>query len=567
MSQPTPNVRANLLPDGPLHAVLDAAAARHPDVATTFPADSRHLTLAELADASRRAAHSLRARGVGVGARVGVLSNNDAEFLIALFALSRIGACACPLPLPVTSRDDYPAKVAQIRAVAGMTDVLVSPGPARKRLLLEAAFGTTAVTAVTTLVEDGAAGAPTVDVEVDAGSDVIVQFTSGSTSFPKGVRLSHHNVVAGLRAIIAGIDLGRRGDRAGLWLPLFHDMGLFGTLSALLSGVPVTIWPTSRFVRDPAAWLAEFAAGGHTLTAMPNFGYDLLRLETGPEQVAALDLSRWRVALNGAEPIVPAAVSAFLEHFGPAGFAPEAMMPVYGLAEATLAVTFPRPGTAPSFHRVRRADLAQRRLAVPASEHVDDVDAVRDVAAVGRPAAGMSVRVSDPGTAEPCGPREIGEIEIRGAAVTRGYLSMELSAGDLMSADGWLRTGDLGYLDQDGELYITGRIKEMIVIRGRKWYPDDIEAAVRDDTSLYRGRCVAVAVRNDGSERMALIAETQSGATDHPAIATRLRERAIRVTGLHELHVVLTLPNTIPRTSSGKLQRARAGQKFVPEMR
>jgi fatty-acyl-CoA synthase len=306
--------------------------------------------LDELAADSASVAAGLRASAVHAGDRVGVLCGNEEDFLAALFALSRLGACACPLPLPTTGRDGYAAKIDRIATSGRLTAVIVSRGLRRIRSVLAEAL-----TGVRRLPMDevraAGAGAPLDLPEVGLDAELILQYTSGSTANPKGVRLTHRNVAACLAAIRAGMALTAENDRLGIWLPLFHDMGLFGTLAAVLTGVPTTIWQPSAFVKDPARWLRQFADSRCTVSPLPNFGYDYLVRAVPEEEVADYDLSAWRVAFNGAEPVLADSVDSFLAHFAEAGFAPAAMMPVYGLAEATLAVTFPPVGRGPTADR------------------------------------------------------------------------------------------------------------------------------------------------------------------------------------------------------------------------
>ncbi len=315
---------------------------------------------------------------------------------------------------------------------------------------------------------------------------------------------------------------------------------------------------------------------------MPDFGYDQLVAAVSPEEAATLDLSRWRIAFNGAEPVSERSVRAFLDRFAPAGFRPEAMFPVYGMAEATLPVTFPPLGRGPRFEWVDRAALATRALALPVPLHAPQA---RAVAAVGRPVRGMRLRVVDPLTETFCQDGEVGEIQIRGASVTSGYLRVggatpggstpvgadAASAADGPSArppapraaaeftaDGWLRTGDLGYL-RCGELFVTGRSKEMITVRGENHYPQDVEAVARDVPGVSKGRCVAVADRDDtGRERVLLIAETGAEGVAAEALAAELRRRIRAALGLDAVVVHLVPPRSLPRTSSGKYQRLAA---------
>ncbi|MFC4128745.1 AMP-binding protein [Nocardia rhizosphaerae] len=534
-----------------LTTLLADVAAAHPTVRATFWSVSEQLDYAELEARAAMVATALVRRGIGRGEPVGVLCPNAPEFLTSLFGIAAAGAAATPLPLPAGARATaaYPAKLAAITAAAGMRTVLVSPRFASMTPLI----GEIGVEFVdTTALVDGVTADPAA-LPTPAPDDLaIVQFTSGSTALPKGVRLTHANVVSGLAAIRTGIDLGL-ADQGGFWLPLFHDMGLFGTLSAILRGIPAHVWSPIAFVKDPARWLREFAATKTTITAMPNFGYEALLGAIGPDQVPELDLRHWRIAFNGAEPISEAVVTAFCDRFAPAGFAPSTMFGVYGMAEATLAVAFPPLLREPVFEWVDRALLADAAVAEPA---VAGAEGARAVASVGSPVAGISLRVvhQDTGAELPDG--RVGEILIQGAPVTDGYLTADPSLVADRHTDGWLRTGDLGYR-RGAELFVTGRCKDMITVRGVNYYAQDVEAAVRDLDGIHKGRCTA-AVDPDGDDVIALIAETERTGTAADDLATAIRAAVTAELGLRAIQVHLVAPRSIPRTSSGKLQRLAA---------
>ncbi|WP_069167849.1 AMP-binding protein, partial [Nocardia altamirensis] len=491
---------------------------------------------------------------------VGILSPNAPEFLISLFAVAAAGGAATPLPLPAGTRQlgGYPQKLAAIVEAAGMRTVLVSHRFADLAALLGDAVSVELVDTATLFEEAATATLPLPDL---AGDDLaIVQFTSGSTATPKGVRLTHHNVLSGLAAIRTGIALDLT-DRGGFWLPLFHDMGLFGTLSAILRGIPAHVWSPMAFVKDPARWLAEFAASGTTITAMPNFGYEALLAAIPPEHVTDYDLSRWRIAFNGSEPISRDVVNAFCTRFAPAGFAPTTMFGVYGMAEATLAVAFPPLGRTPVFEWVDRAALSDDARAQLVSS---DSTGARAVAGVGSAVDGLRLRIVDPSDDHELPDGAVGEILIQGASVTDGYLTADPATVAGLFADGWLRTGDLGYL-RGGELFVTGRAKDMITVRGVNYYAQDVEAAVRDLDGVYKGRCTA-AIDPDGADVIALIAESELTGAAADALGDRIRGQVAAAIGLTAIEVYLVAPRSIPRTSSGKLQRL-AARSLITESR
>jgi len=542
-----------------VHGLLGATAERRPDESVRFPSQRETVTYRELSARAWSLAGELAAEGVRPGDNVGVLSPNAPEFLHSLFAASAAGAAACPLPVPFGMRDmaGYGRQLSRIAAAAGMRLVLVSPrlGPLAGELA--GALPGVRLRPATCL---GARPAPLPAVGAD--DHAVVQFTSGSTALPKGVRLTHENVLAGLAAIRSGIALGD-GDCGGFWLPLFHDMGLFGVLAGIQAGIPMHVWSPVSFIKNPARWLREFLASGSTITAMPDFGYRTLTAAVAPEEAAALDMRRWRVAFNGSEPVMAATVAAFTGRFAPAGFHAEAMLAVYGMAEATLAVTFPPLGRRPVFEWVDRAALAGKGQAAVAEP---GAPGARAVAGVGRPVAGLELRIADPVSGAPTADGAVGEVQIRGASVTGGYLGQagaEEPAAFL--ADGWLRTGDLAYA-RAGEVFVTGRRKEMITVRGANFYPQDVELIAAGVPGVFRGNCVAVAGPDGGGdgEEIVLIAETAAAPAAAAELAARLRQRVAAELGLTAVTVRLVAPRSIPRTSSGKIRRLASHEVIRP---
>ena len=543
-----------------LTALLDRAAAEFPAAGVAFPPETTRVPLPELAAAAAAVAGGLAALGTGPGRRVGVLYGTEPDFLRAVFGILRTGAAVCPLPLPTTSRDlpAYLDRLTGIVTAAELTHVVVSGRLGALEAPLAAQLGVPLVKVAE--LADAADPAPD---RSEPEQPAIIQFTSGSTAAPKGVVLAHRAVAAGLDAIIRGAELDPERDSGASWLPLYHDMGLFGTLSAMSIGMPVTLWSPAYFIRRPDRWLAAMAREGHTVCPLPNFAYDQLVDQVPAADMAELDLSRWRIAFNGAEMVSVESVEAFLAHAAPAGFRPEAMFPVYGLAEATLAVTFPPLGRPPQADWVDRDLLAAAGRAKPVGR---GAPGARAVMGLGRAVPGMSVRVADPATGAVRPDREVGEVQARGASVTSGYLAGD--GADLFTPDGWLRTGDLGYL-VDGELHLTGRIKDMMIVRGANYYPEDVESIARGATGVYKRRCVAFVVGagdgGGGPERMVLAAETPvRDAGDRLQLASHLRGRVSAALGLTDLEVHLLPPRSIPRTTSGKLRRQATRELVAP---
>ncbi len=526
---------------------LDAIAERAPDTSVTFATESQVMTITDLVDASHAVGAGLRAAGVEHGDVVGLLCPNTSEFFHVLFGGTRLGCAIAPLPVPVSMRniDGYVARLQRIVSTASMKHLVMSEQFAGFADVLRPRLPGVQLLDAAALRR---AGGRTYE-SVSASDLAIVQFTSGSTSAPKGVQLSHANVLSGVESITRGIEVNPQ-DSGGFWLPLFHDMGLFASLTALLNGRPSTIWSPVDFIKNPGRWLRRFSETGATISAGPNFGYDYLVAAVAADEAYGIDLSRWRIAFNGAESIADDSIATFLDRFAPSGFRPTSMFPVYGMAEATLAVTFPPLLRAPVFDYVDRAALSDG-LVVPARAGAAGTKAVANV---GRAVPGMSVRVSDTVDGSELQADRVGQIEIRGDAVTAGYLNHANT--ETFAADGWLRTGDLGYL-RGTDLHVTGRLKEMITVRGANFYPEDVESAVRPVSGVFKRRCVAFAHLDPaGREQIALVVETDlDEPTERASLARTLRDTIKSDLDLDDVAIHLVEPRTIPRTSSGKLQR------------
>jgi acyl-CoA synthetase (AMP-forming)/AMP-acid ligase II len=383
----------------------------------------------------------------------------------------------------------------------------------------------------------------------------IVQFTSGSTAEPKGVMLPHSAVLAGLRAIVLSGEL-TRDDVLVQWVPPHHDMGLFGMLAALLNGGSAVLLSPLSFIRKPTALLSEMARSRGTLMTGPDFSYRRLASAATPESLAGLDLSHWRIAFNGAEPVRAATLAAFEERFAPARVASSTMYPVYGMAEATLAITFPEPGSQPRVVHVDR-DVLSTEGAVHLRTH--DHPRAKALVAVGKPVHGMHMRLVET-SGGLCRPGRLGEVQISGPAVTTGYYRSPEANEEAFDGT-WFRTGDLGFQLQ-GDLFIAGRSKEMIIIRGVNVFPEDIEAVARQVQGVHRGHCVAFPVTDhDGDERIAVAIEVaRTGAPE--STARRVRQAVCEELDINAIEVHTVPANSLPRTTSGKWQRALTRQRI-----
>ncbi|HEX9187139.1 MAG TPA: AMP-binding protein, partial [Vicinamibacteria bacterium] len=387
------------------------------------------------------------------------------------------------------------------------------------------------------------------------GSDpAFIQYTSGSTGQPKGVLLTHDNLLANIRAIGAGLEV-RPTDVGVSWLPLYHDMGLIGAwLTCLHHGLPLTLLSPTAFLARPERWLWAIHQRQATLSAAPNFAYELCARRIPDAALEGLDLSSWRVALNGAEPVSPGTLDRFARRFAPCGFRPEAMMPVYGLAECSVALAFPPVGRAPKVDRVAREPFQREGRAEEAPPA--DATALEFVSA-GRELAGHEVRlVDDAGADVP--ERVVGRLVFRGPSATSGYYRNPEATAAITLPGGWLDSGDLAYR-AGGEIHVCGRKKDLIIKGGRNLVPQEIEEAAADVPGIRRGCVVAIGVENPalGTEALVVVAETRArGEEERQALARSVTERVAEAVDVPPDTVVLVEPGTVPKTSSGKVRRA-----------
>ncbi|HEY0602945.1 MAG TPA: condensation domain-containing protein, partial [Herpetosiphonaceae bacterium] len=396
-----------------------------------------------------------------------------------------------------------------------------------------------------------------------------LQYTSGSTATPKGVMVSHGNLLHNQRLIRQGFGHNEQTVVVG-WLPLYHDMGLIGNvLQPLYLGVPAILMSPLAFLQRPVRWLQAISRFKATTSGGPNFAYDLCVEKITPEQRANLDLSNWQVAFNGAEPIRPATLERFAATFAECGFRREALYPCYGLAEATLIVAGGRAGSGPALGSFDAAALSRKH--VLATNATDPQTAT--LVGCGQSLLDQQIVVVDPESRQRCAADQIGEIWVSGPSVAQGYWGCEEETehtfqARLVEGSGpFLRTGDLGFMQAD-ELFIAGRLKDLIIIRGQNYYPQDIEQTVeRSHPALRQGACAAFGVSVEGQEQLvvAVEVERQQRDVDVAAVASAIR---LAVTEQHELTVhgvVLLRVGTIPKTSSGKIQRRACRAGFLDD--
>lgn len=515
------------------------------------------LTYRQVQSQALKVANVLVRASLQPGERVAIMLPTCVEFFAAFFGVLYAGG----VPTPIYP----PARPSQIEEHLKRQASILRNAQA---VLLIAEKSTSAVARLLKLQVESLRDVVSVDelrhgpeseiLELAADSTALLQYTSGSTGDPKGVVLSHSNMLANIRAMGEAMEAGPT-DVFVSWLPLYHDMGLIGAwLGSLYFAAPLVVMSPLMFIVRPEQWLWAIHRHRATLSASPNFGFGLCLHKIQDRTISGLDLSSLRMVANGSEAVLPDTIRQFSDRFAKYGFRPEAMAPVYGLAENAVGLAFPPPGRAPIIDRVDRAALMQQARALPAAR--DDATALEFVAC-GRPLPGHEVRIIGP-TGE-LGEREEGQLQFRGPSATLGYLNNPVKNRELFDGD-WLNSGDLAYI-AGGDVYITGRSKDIIIRAGRHIYPEEIESAAGDVPGVRKG-CVVVFGAPDprlSTERLVVIAETrETDVADVAQLRKQIEEVTAPLLDAPPDEIILAPPHTIPKTSSGKLRRASARQLF-----
>ena len=581
---PNPNTEASIAPTI-VDLLRQRAAYRPHDRAFTFLVDGENeelnITYAELDRKARALGAWLLSEGMA-GKRVLLLYPSGLDFIAAFMGCLYGGAIAVPAYPPRKNRSverieaiaaDAEASVAlTTRDVVDRFDALRATAPSLEHLIWKV---------------DSELDVAWADrwerPDIDGSTLAFLQYTSGSTGTPKGVMLSHENLLHNSLRIMQAFEI-TRSQSGVFWLPSFHDMGLIGGILVPLYGGKFNVLMSPvAFLQKPLRWLQAISKYRATISGGPNFAYELCVRKTTPEQRATLDLSSWTLAFNGAEPVRAETIDAFCEAFAPCGFRREAFYPCYGLAESTLMVTGGMKFEPPVVRSFDAASIETGAAVVrPAN-----APAVRRLVGSGRELDGQDVLIVDPQSCEALPPGRVGEIWVSGPSVAQGYwnrgdasaatFGAMLAQSDQSSPDQavttwqpnpgpYLRTGDLGFFD-NGELFVAGRLKDLIIIRGRNHYPQDIEHAVEEASTLVRaGSIAAFAVDVDGRERVAVVAEVERGKREPAEVAAAFEAIRKRLATEHELAVeaiVLVRPNSVPKTSSGKIQRHACKRQFL----
>ena len=580
---PNPTTEASFAPTI-VDLLRQRAAYRPHDRAFTFLVDGEHeelnITYAQLDRKARALGAWLMDKGM-VGKRVLLLYPSGLDFIAAFMGCLYGGAIAVPAYPPRKNRSverieaiaaDADASVAlTTRDVLDRFDALRSAAPSLENLIWK----------VDSELDPGWADRwdrPDIDGETLA----FLQYTSGSTGTPKGVMLSHENLLHNSLRIMQAFEI-TRSQSGVFWLPSFHDMGLIGGILVPLYGGKFNVLMSPvAFLQKPLRWLQAISRYRATISGGPNFAYELCVRKTTPEQRATLDLSSWSLAFNGAEPVRAETIDAFCEAFAPSGFRREAFYPCYGLAESTLMVTGGMKFEPPVIRAFDATSIetgtAQQRPAKAAG--------TRRLVGSGRELDGQDVLIVDPQTNEALPPGRVGEIWVSGPSVAQGYWNRpdesQATFGAMLAQpddddDGavakwrptpgpYLRTGDLGFFDA-GEMFVTGRLKDLIIIRGRNHYPQDLEHTVEEASDLVRaGSVAAFAVDVADRERVVVVAEIERGKRDPHEIAAAFEAIRSKLARDHEVAaegIVLVRPNSVPKTSSGKIQRHACRRQFL----
>ncbi len=514
---------------------------------------ARELSYRDLYQGARAVAVALREKGLHPRQAVAIMLPTGSEYFFSFFGILLAGGVPVPIYPPVrpSQIEDHLRRHRRILGSAEARILITIPAAKPVARLLRAQVPE--MRHVVTLADLQGSADSWISPRLDSRDTAFLQYTSGSTGDPKGVILSHANLLANLRAMGERIA-GSSRDVFVSWLPLYHDMGLIGAcLGSLYYGFPLAVMSPLSFLAKPSRWLWAIHQHRGTLSAAPNFAYELCIRNIDDSEIEGLDLSSWRMALNGAEPVNVDTLERFCQRFEPYGFRREALAPVYGLAECSVGLTLHPPDRGPVIDRIQREVFMDSGQAIPAPP--GDAAVLR-FPACGQPLPGHRVRiVDDQGRELP--ERQEGRLEFQGPSATRGYLRNPEATRKLFRGD-WLDSGDRAYI-AGGDVYLTGRVKDLIIRGGRNIYPYELEEAVGEIEGIRKG-CVAVvacADRQSGTEKLVVVAETRE---KRPQIREQLHQRILEISverlALPPDEVVLAPPHSVLKTSSGKIRRA-----------
>ncbi len=541
------------------------------DFAANGAPAERTLTFAEL-DTRARSAAAVIQQHSNAGDAALLIYPPGLDFMVGFFACLYAGLIAIPAypPDPFRLERSVPRLRSMIEDADAKLILSETQMTALRPSILKHAPELQGMPWITTDASSATDAAQWKRPNFSANQPAVLQYTSGSTGTPKGVMLSHSNIVEYLAMICRSDPQSVAESQRGLmWSPTYHDMGLVQgvLLPVYVRQRPLVVMSPIAFLQRPMRWLEMLTSYRATYSGGPNFAFDLCVDKGKAEDRKALDLSSWEVAFCSAEPVRKKTMDRFVAAFSPHGFNAKAFRPAYGLAEATLVATLAKRSQVP-VTRSWLADELERGIALPATE---SEMGVRDLVGCGTPISGVELRIANPHTRRECPAREVGEIWLAGPGIAKGYWkkpveSEQLLKAQLFGCEGrqFLRTGDLGFVDIDGELFVTGRLKDMLVVRGRNIYPQDVESAIeQSEPGLRRGCGAAFPVDAGGSEGIAVAYEVSDpGTVDAEKIFARIRHTVADTFGVQLEAVALLPPHAMFKTSSGKLQRSECGKAF-----
>lgn len=500
-------------------------------------------------DQARSVAARMQSRGIGTGDHVALLGPTSRDLTTAIVGTWLAGATVIVMPLPM--------RLGSIEAFVEATRHRVRKADLSLLLVSDELAG------YVVLEPDDPQPVPLGEIvsgpappykepSVSPDDMAVLQFTSGSTGDPKGVTVTHGAMIANLEGALEAAEV-EEGDKIMSWLPLYHDMGLIGVLGvSFLHPLDLVLGAPQDFLSRPRDWLRAISDYQATVTAAPNSAYALAGkiLSRSSDE---FDLSSWRIALNGAEPVDPDTVEAFVSSGEPSGLRPGTPFPAYGLAEATIAATFPRPGSGLDVDAIDREALETQARAIPGGD--------LRLTKLGYPVPSIQVRIVDASGAV-LGDRDVGEIQLSGPAVTKGYYKDPEATAEVFDGD-WFKTGDLGY-QVEGQLVVCGRIKDIIIVAGRNCYPQDIERAAEKIDGVRAGNVVAFGVNGSkGRESLIVVAETKLQPDQAEEVARAVATKVREYIGIPVHDVALIKPGTLPKTSSGKVQRSLCRSQYL----
>ncbi len=548
-----------------LTEVLEWHAEHHPErVHIRFyddHSDGKIISYHGLLSGARRIASGLQSLGLQRGEAVVLMLQTEPDYFFCFFGVLLAGGIPVPIYPPARAdqiEDHLLRQIGILDNCAAPILITLPEGRMIARLLKSRVDSLKQVVTAADIV--AAAAVPLAGFEPGPGDTAFLQYTSGSTGAPKGVVLTHANLLANIRAMAAHVDAGPR-DVFVSWLPLYHDLGLIGAwFGSLYCATQLVLMSPIAFITRPLRWLQALHRYRGTISAAPNFGFELCLQRISDEDLAGIDLSHWRIACNGAEPVSPDTLQRFNQRFSRYGLRRETLMPVYGLAECSVGLTFPPLGRGPLIDRIRRESFLQHGKAIPAV--AADDDKVLYFPSCGAPLAGHEVRIVD-ATGRELPDRQTGQLQFRGPSATQGYYRNPDATRKLRDGD-WLDSGDLAYV-AGGEVYLTGRAKDIIIHAGRNLYPHEIEEAVGQVDGIRAGRVAAFGAIDPvlGSERLVIVAETRVQDPDAQIqLRSRINQIVAELCGGPPDDLVLAGPGTVLKTPSGKVRRAACRERY-----